>query len=95
MSPASFSTDSFWLKRAQARCLKSQEYRSGFECLAPDETTSLVYARIRAGLPKTGIKLPDPDYWIAAHALQHHLPPVTTDTDLNLFPGVRVQLVKA
>jgi len=74
--------------------LEIQEFLSGFECLSPDETTSLVYARIRAAVQKVGVKLPDPDYWIAAHALQQHLPLVTTDTDFKLIPGVRVHLIK-
>ena len=74
--------------------LEAQEFLSGFECLSPDETTSLVYARIRAGMRKKGIQLPDPDYWIAAHALQQRLPLVTTDTDFKSVPGVRVHLIK-
>ena len=75
--------------------LEVQEFLSGFECLEPDETTSLVYARIRAALHKKGIKLPDPDYWVAAHALQHHLPLLTTDTDFKFIPGLQIHLIRA
>jgi predicted nucleic acid-binding protein len=71
-----------------------QELLSGFECLAADETTSLVYARIRAALHEKGVKLPDPDYWIAAHALQHRLPLPTTDTDFKFIPGLQIHLIK-
>ena len=74
--------------------LEVQEFLSGFECLEPDETMSLVYARIRAALHKKGVKLPDPDYWIAAHALQHSLPLVTTDTDFKFIPGLHTHLIK-
>ena len=31
--------------------------------MEPNETTSLIYARIRATLNKKGVKLPDPDYY--------------------------------
>lgn len=74
--------------------LEVQEFLSSFECLSPDETTSLVYARIRAASRKKGVQLPDPDYWIAAHALQDQLPLVTTDVDFKLIPGLQVHLVK-
>jgi len=75
--------------------LEAQEYLAEFECLDPDDTTSLVYARIRAGLKRQGITLPDPDYWIGAHALQSHLRLITTDTDFQHIPGLQVHLVQA
>jgi predicted nucleic acid-binding protein len=74
--------------------LEVQEYLSSFECLEPDETTSQVYARIRVVLQKKGIRLPDPDYWIAAHALQSRLPLLTTDTDFRSIPGLQIHLIK-
>jgi len=58
-------------------------------------TTSLIYARIRATLRKSGITLPDPDYWIAAHALQDNLALVTTDADFKMIPGLdKIHLIK-
>jgi predicted nucleic acid-binding protein len=74
--------------------LEIQEFLASFECLEADETTSLVYARIRSALHKEGIKLPDPDYWIAAHALQHRLPLITTDTDFKCISDLQLHLVK-
>jgi predicted nucleic acid-binding protein len=74
--------------------LEAQEYLAEFECLNPDDTTSLIYARIRAELKRTGITLPDPDYWIAAHALQNHLWLITTDTDFQYISGLQVHLIK-
>ena len=74
--------------------LEVHEFLSGFECLDPDETTSLFYAQTRAALHRKGVRLPDPDYWIAAHALQHHVPLLTTDTDFKSVPGLQIHLIK-
>jgi tRNA(fMet)-specific endonuclease VapC len=75
--------------------LEAQEFLADFECLNPDEMTSLIYARVRADLKKRGITLPDPDYWIAAHALQNHLPLITTDSDFKHIPDLDLHLIKA
>jgi predicted nucleic acid-binding protein len=74
--------------------LEAQEYLSGFECLDPGDTTSLIYARVRAALKKRAIILPDPDYWIAAHALEKRLRLITTDTDFQHIPGLEIHLIK-
>jgi predicted nucleic acid-binding protein len=75
--------------------LEAQEFLADFECLDADDTTSLIYARIRAELKQQGITLPDPDYWIASHALQGHLRLVTTDNHFKHIPGLQIHLVKA
>jgi tRNA(fMet)-specific endonuclease VapC len=75
--------------------LEAQEYLAEFECLNPDDATSLIYARIRAELKRKGVTLPDPDYWIAAFALQSHLRLITTDTDFRNIPGLQVVLIQA
>lgn len=77
-----------------AALLEAQEYLSGFECPRPDTTTSFIYARIRAAARKRGVTLPDPDYWVAAHALQNNLPLVTSDSDFKLIEGLRLHLIK-
>ena len=74
--------------------MEAQEFLAGFECLDPDETTSLIYARIRASLNKRGITLPDPDFWIAAHALQNRLPLITTDTDFEHIPDLKFHRIR-
>jgi tRNA(fMet)-specific endonuclease VapC len=56
--------------------------------------TSLIYARVRADLKKRGVTLPDPDYWIAAHALQNHLRLITTDSDFEHIPDLEIHLIK-
>lgn len=75
--------------------LEAQEYLADFECLDPDDGTSLVYARVRADLRKRGITLPDPDYWIAAHALQNGLRLITTDSDFQHISALEIFLIKA
>jgi len=52
--------------------------------------TSAIYARIRSQLKKNGVVLPDPDFWIAAHALQQSLPLASTDRDFERIPGLRL-----
>jgi len=74
--------------------LEAQEYLAGFECLNPDDTTSLIYARVRSSLKKRGITLPDPDYWIAAHALQERLRLITTDSDFEHIPDLEIHLIR-
>ena len=74
--------------------MEAQEFLASFECLDPDETTSLIYARLRASLNKRGITLPDPDYWIAAHALQNRLPLITTDTDFEHIPDLKFHRIR-
>lgn len=75
--------------------LEAQEYLASFECLNPDAVTSLIYARVRADLKKRGITLPDPDYWIAAHALQNQLRLITTDSDFEHIPDLEIHLIEA
>lgn len=74
--------------------IEAQVFLAGFECLNPGETSSLIYARLRADLQKQGIRLPDPDYWVAAHCLENHLGLITTDTDFRAIRGLHVHLVK-
>ena len=74
--------------------LEAQEFLASFDYLNPDEMTSLIYARVRAGLKKRGIALPDPDYWIAAHALQNHLRLITTDSDFEHIPDLHIHLIR-
>ena len=77
-----------------AALLEAREYLASFECLNPDDATSLIYARVRANLKKRGITLPDPDYWIAAHALQNNLRLITTDTDFQHIHDLEIHLIK-
>ena len=61
----------------------AREFLESLEILQPGTATAAIYGRLRAELVLRGIKLPDPDYWIAAHALENGCPLVSTDRDFR------------
>jgi tRNA(fMet)-specific endonuclease VapC len=73
--------------------LRAQEFLDSFEMLIPDRSTAGVYARIRASLKSEGQILPDPDYWIAAHALEEQIPLLSTDTHFTRVPDLDLRLI--
>lgn len=66
-----------------------EEYLPEFEILTVTEPTTLAYARVRVSLKKLGRSIPANDAWIAALALQHHLPVLSRDTHFDDVPGLR------
>ncbi len=58
--------------------------------LIVDEETSERYATIRVGLKKAGTPVAANDLWIAASAMQHGLPILTSDRDFQKIPQVIV-----
>lgn len=62
---------------------EAREFLDSFEVLHPDSGTAAIYGRLRAQLLASGIRLPDPDYWIAAHAWEGRLPLLSTDRDFE------------
>jgi tRNA(fMet)-specific endonuclease VapC len=58
--------------------------------LVVDEETSERYATIRVALKKTGTPVAANDIWIAASAMQHGLPILTSDRDFQKIPQVIV-----
>ncbi|HET9367019.1 MAG TPA: type II toxin-antitoxin system VapC family toxin [Candidatus Udaeobacter sp.] len=73
--------------------VQAQEFLDSFEFLAPDRSTATRYARIRARLKALGQSMPDPDYWIAAHAIEEQVPLVTTDTDFRLLTELELHVI--
>ena len=73
--------------------LQAQEFLESFDILAPSLSTAAIYARIRADLKAAGRTLPDPDYWIAAHAIEERLAIVSTDKHFKLVSELQVHLV--
>jgi len=73
--------------------MEAREFVESFEILAPTLRTASIYARLRANLKAQGIVLPDPDYWIAAHAIEEHIPLVSTDGHFKSFPEIVFHLV--
>jgi tRNA(fMet)-specific endonuclease VapC len=68
-------------------------FLASFELLTVTTLTAETYARLRADLSAKGITLPDPDYWIAAHALAENLPLITTDRDFRHMPDLNVHTI--
>jgi tRNA(fMet)-specific endonuclease VapC len=56
--------------------------------LLPDEQTTHHYASLFVQLRKRGTPIPGNDLWIAALALQHHLPVCTSDAHFDYVPGL-------
>jgi predicted nucleic acid-binding protein len=75
--------------------LDVQEFLGAFEIERPDSSTALIYARLRSDQKRRGIVLPDPDFWIAAHAVQANWPLASTDTDFRNFDEVRLFLLSS
>ena len=59
--------------------------------LVVDEETSDRYATIRVALKKAGTPVAANDIWIAASAMQHGLPILTSDRDFQKIPQVIVR----
>jgi predicted nucleic acid-binding protein len=73
--------------------LQAQEFLNSFEILAPGLSTAAIYARIRSDLKAAGRKLPNADYWIAAHAIEGRMSIVSTDHHFKLISEVSIHLV--
>ena len=74
--------------------LEVQVLLESFELRRPDSTTALIYARWRSRLKRTGVVLPDPDFWIAAQAMQQSIPLASTDRDFEWFDELRLFLLR-
>lgn len=59
-----------------------------FDVLAVTESTTLVYAQVRASLKELGRPIPANDVWIAALALQHRLTVLSQDEHFDAVPGL-------
>jgi predicted nucleic acid-binding protein len=65
-----------------------------FEVLASSAHTPDLCAELRARVQASGANVSDAVGWIAAHALEHGLPVVTTDPSFRRVPGLQVHLVR-
>lgn len=59
--------------------------------LVLDEETSERYAVIQVALKKAGTPVGINDVWIAASAMQHGLPVLTSDRDFHKIPQIIVR----
>lgn len=65
------------------------EFQHVVEVLPVDAMTVQPYAEIREQLHKAGKPIPQNDAWIAALAIQHHLPVLTKDHHFDAIDGLR------
>ena len=80
-------------KVSTAALTEARAFLGSFELLAVTAATAETYARLRTDLSAKGISLPDPDYWIAAHALDEHLLLITTDRDFRHMSELNVHYI--
>jgi predicted nucleic acid-binding protein len=73
----------------------AREFLDSFEILQPSSATAAIYGRLRAQMAFIGITLPDPDYWIAAHALENRFPLVSTDRDFQHIDDLDLRYIPA
>lgn len=59
-----------------------------FEILTVTAQTTLAYADVRSALKRNGTPIPANDAWIAALAIQHHLPILSRDRHFDSVPNV-------
>ena len=64
-----------------------------YEVLYPGLDTALIYAQLRASTRSAGQQMPDPDLWIAAHAIEGRLTLVTLDHHFTFFDELNVHLL--
>jgi len=59
-----------------------------FDVLSVTDETAIAYAGLRVALKRSGRPIPANDAWIAALALQHHLPVLSRDAHFDVVPGL-------
>lgn len=76
-----------------ARLLQIRAFLADFETVSSTATTAAIYAHLRADATARGLTLPDPDYWIAAHAIEQRCDLISTDRHFRHFPEFRLHYV--
>jgi predicted nucleic acid-binding protein len=74
-------------RRAYERWLEA--HLGEFEILDVTAETAVSYAEARATLKRRGTPIPANDLWIAALALEHHLPVLSRDTHFDAVAGLK------
>lgn len=77
-----------------AAVLQARTYVAAFEVLTLSTRTADIYADLCHALTAQDITLTDSVYWIAAHALEHDLPLLTTDRSFRRVPDLVVHVLQ-
>jgi len=77
-----------------AAVLQARTYVAAFEVLTLSTRTADIYADLCHTLTVRDITLTDSVYWIAAHALEHDLPLLTTDRSFRRVPDLVVHVLQ-
>jgi predicted nucleic acid-binding protein len=83
----------FHAKVDDATLLAARLFLAPFEMLIPSARTPDLCAQLRAAQEAGDAPVSDAVCWIAAHALEHGLPVVTTDRQFRRLPGLQIQIV--
>jgi predicted nucleic acid-binding protein len=75
---------------AASRRLSTYQLAQRFEAIAIDEAVANAWALLVSQLRALGRKAPISDSWIAATAIAHQVPVVTSDSDYDAMPDVEV-----
>jgi len=75
-----------------AAVLQARTYVAAFELLPLTPRTAEIYADLGRGLTAPDRTLAAAVRWIAAHALEHDLPLLTTDRSFRRVPGLQVHV---
>lgn len=74
-------------RRAYDRWLET--HLGAFEVLDVTAETAVSYAEARVALKRRGTPIPENDLWIAALALEHHLPVLSRDAHFDAVAGLK------
>jgi predicted nucleic acid-binding protein len=83
----------FQARVSEAALVAARVFVAPFEVLATSARTPDLCAQLQAQLQESGATVTDAVSWIAAHAIEHGLPVVTTDATFRRVPGLKVHLV--
>lgn len=78
---------------SDAAVLQARTFTAAFEVLPLSTRTADVYADLCHALAARDVILSEPAYWIAAQALEHGLPLLTTDRSFRLVPNLKVHVL--
>lgn len=83
----------FQAQATEGAMIAARVFLAPFEMLVETSLTPDLCAQVRARLLRDGAPASDPTCWIAAHALEHQMPVVTTDRNFRRVAGLQVHVV--